>query len=156
MSCAFGFDVGSKLIGVAVGSHLTASARALAAVPMRQGVPDWSVLDRLQREWLPETMVVGLPLTLDGGEQAASGLARRFARLLQQRYAVATALVDERYSSQEAAARFAQARAAGTRKRKQAALVDADAAAVILERWLVQSAVAPPEPTSTPTAKPSP
>lgn len=163
MSCAFGFDVGSKLTGVAVGHKLTASARALATVPMRDGVPDWPVLDRLQREWLPSIMVVGLPLQLDGGEQPASVLARRFAQLLQQRYQVETDLVDERYSSQEAAARFARARAAGTRRRKQGARIDADAAAVILERWLVQTGPAPtrsdldsPIQSQPTTAKPSP
>ncbi|NUR23818.1 MAG: Holliday junction resolvase RuvX, partial [Frateuria sp.] len=36
----------------------------------------------------------------------------------------------------EAARRFASARAAGTRRRRDAAAIDAQAAAVILERWL--------------------
>lgn len=153
MSCAFGFDVGSKRVGVAVGSRLTASARGLAVVAMREGQPDWSELDRLQREWLPDSMVIGLPLTLDGAEQPASQRARRVSRWLHERYQVPVALVDERHSSREAAARFAQARAAGTRKRKHGALVDADAAAVILERWLTQPAHSSAPPTQT--AKPS-
>lgn len=137
MSCAFGFDVGSKLTGVAIGSLLTASARGLDVLPMREGDPDWSRLDRLRAEWLPDTLVVGLPLTLDGEEQAATRNARRFARQLQQRYGgLPVILIDERHSSQEAAQRFAAARAAGTRRRNHAALIDAEAAAVILERWL--------------------
>jgi putative Holliday junction resolvase len=45
-------------------------------------------------------------------------------------------MVDERNSSQEAARRFAAARAAGTRKRRDADVLDAVAAAVIIERWL--------------------
>ncbi|HET7655366.1 MAG TPA: Holliday junction resolvase RuvX, partial [Luteimonas sp.] len=36
MSCVLGFDVGSKLIGVAVGNRITASARALAVVPVHE------------------------------------------------------------------------------------------------------------------------
>ena len=32
MSCLFGFDVGTKIVGVAVGNRLTGTARALAAV----------------------------------------------------------------------------------------------------------------------------
>jgi putative Holliday junction resolvase len=142
MSCALGFDVGSKLIGVAVGNRLTASARALAVVPVRDGQPDWSQLDALRAQWLPDTLVVGLPLALDGAEQPASRGARRFAEQLQKRYAVAVALVDERHSSQEAARRFAGARAAGLRKRRDAATIDAEAAAVILERWLLDPASA--------------
>lgn len=136
MSCVLGFDVGSRLIGVAVGNRVTASARALAAVPVRESGPDWALLDNLQRQWLPDTLIVGLPLAPDGTEQPASRLARRFAEHLRQRYKAPVALVDEQYSSQEAARRFAQARAAGQRRRRDAATIDAEAAAVIVERWL--------------------
>lgn len=139
MSCVLGFDVGSKLIGVAVGNRITGSARALATVAMREGQPDWNELDRLQREWLPATLVIGLPLTLDGNEQPASRLARRFADALTRRYGTETALVDERHSSREAAGRFADARASGLRRRRDGARIDAEAAAVILERWLAES-----------------
>jgi len=44
--------------------------------------------------------------------------------------------VDERASSIEAAQRFAIDRAEGRRKRRDAAALDAVAAAVIVERWL--------------------
>jgi putative Holliday junction resolvase len=144
MSCVLGFDVGSRLIGVAVGNRVTASARALAVVPVHEGGPDWSRLDDLHQQWLPETLVVGLPLALDGTEQPASRLARRFAEHLRQRYKAPVALVDEQHSSQEAAQRFAEGRRAGARRRSDAAAIDAEAAAVILERWLASI----PPPTS--------
>jgi putative Holliday junction resolvase len=136
MSCVFGFDYGSRLIGVAVGNRFTGSARGLAAIAVREGEPDWSTLDTLRNEWLPDTLVVGLPLGLDGEEQPASKGARRFADKLSQRYNLPVQLTDERYSSQEAAQRFASARAAGLKKKRDAATIDAEAAAVILERWL--------------------
>jgi putative holliday junction resolvase len=136
MSCALGFDVGSKLIGVAVGNNVTASARAITTIAMRNDDPDWAALDALRSEWLPDTLVVGLPLTLEGDEQAASKRARRFAERLQERYRVPVMLVDERHSSREAAQRFADARAAGLKRRSAASHIDAEAAAVILERWL--------------------
>ena len=139
MSCVFGFDVGSRLIGVAVGNRFTGSARGLAALAVRDGEPDWSKLDALRREWLPDTLIIGLPLTLDGEEQPASKNARRFADKLVQRYSLPIALTDERYSSQEAAQRFANARAAGLKKKSDAATIDAEAAAVILERWLASA-----------------
>ena len=140
MSCVLGFDVGSRLTGVAVGNAITSSARGLTTVPVRDGEPDWASLDRLRREWLPETLVVGLPLALDGAEQPASRNARRFATQLQQRYELPVVLVDERHSSQEAAQRFAAARAAGLKRRSDAVAIDAEAAAVIVERWLNTSA----------------
>lgn len=136
MSCAFGFDVGSRLTGVAIGNTFTASARALATVTVNDDGPDWNRLDALRQEWLPDTLVVGLPLTLEGAEQPASRRARRFAAQLQQRYSLPVIFVDERHSSREAAQRFAAARAAGLKRRRDAASIDAEAAAVILERWL--------------------
>ncbi|HTM29626.1 MAG TPA: Holliday junction resolvase RuvX [Rhodanobacter sp.] len=136
MSCVLGFDVGSRLTGVAIGNTFTTSARALTTVPVNQDGPDWQRLDALQREWQPDTLVVGLPLTLEGAEQAASRRARHFAAQLQQRYQLPVVLVDERHSSQEAAQRFAAARAVGLKRRRDAANIDAEAAAVILERWL--------------------
>ena len=144
MSCALGFDVGSRITGVAIGNTFTASARALATVAVRDGAPDWPALDALQREWQPASLVVGLPLTLDGGEQPASRRARRFAEQLQARYGTPAMLMDERHSSQEAARRFAAARATGQKRRRDGAAIDAVAAAVILERWL-----ALPAPLST-------
>ncbi|HWU78009.1 MAG TPA: Holliday junction resolvase RuvX [Rhodanobacter sp.] len=136
MSCALGFDVGSRLTGVAIGNTFTATARALTTVAVNQDGPDWGRLDALRQEWGPDTLVVGLPLTLDGAEQAASRRARHFAEQLRQRYHLPVILIDERHSSQEAAQRFAAARAAGLRRRRDAAEIDAEAAAVILERWL--------------------
>ncbi|MDQ6646399.1 MAG: Holliday junction resolvase RuvX [Pseudomonadota bacterium] len=136
MSCVFGFDVGSRITGVAIGNTFTASARALTTLPVREGQPDWPRLDTLRQEWLPDTLVVGLPLTLEGAEQPASRRARQFANQLHERYQLPVVLVDERHSSQEAARRFASARAAGLKRRRDAANIDAEAAAVILEHWL--------------------
>ncbi|GLQ95857.1 Holliday junction resolvase RuvX [Dyella mobilis] len=143
MSCALGFDVGSKLIGVAVGNRLTASARGITTIAMRDDVPDWPALDSLRSEWQPDALVVGLPLTLEGDEQPASKRARRFAEHLQERYQVPVLLIDERNSSREASQRFAHARAAGLKRRRDATQIDAEAAAVILERWLHETAGVP-------------
>ena len=143
MSCVLGFDVGSKLTGVAVGNRFTTSARALTTIAVRDGEPDWHRLDALHKEWLPDTLIVGLPLTLDGGEQPASRTARRFAGQLQKRYGLPVAFVDERHSSQDAAERFAEARAAGLKRRRDAVTIDAEAAAVIVERWLLETPAAP-------------
>jgi putative holliday junction resolvase len=139
MGCLLGFDVGTKVVGVAVGNRLTGTARALAALPVRDGTPDWQSLDNLRREWLPDELVVGLPLDNDGKEQPMTRTARRFAQQLTERYGIAVAFADERMSSQEAARRFAAGRAAGTRKRSDAKSIDAEAAAVILESYLLQS-----------------
>jgi putative Holliday junction resolvase len=134
--CVLGFDFGARRIGVASGNHVVATARPLPALTSVAGKPDWPRIDALLAEWQPEALVVGLPLTLDGGEQAITRGARGFAEALGQRSGLAVHLVDERHTSQEAARRFAAQRASGSARRRDAANIDSLAAAVILESWL--------------------
>ena len=131
-----GFDVGARRIGVAVGSAFGNGARAIAVIDVRDGMPDWPRIERLYREWRPDGLVVGDPMTLDGGDQPIRARARAFAHALRERFGLPVAMIDERNSSQEAAQRFAAGRAEGRRKRRDADLLDAEAAAVIVERWL--------------------
>ena len=131
-----GFDVGSRRIGVAVGSGFGHGARALAVIDVHAHGPDWVAIDRLHKQWRPDGLVVGDPMALDGGDQPIRGIAHAFAAELRARYALPVVLVDERSSSIEAAQRFAEDRAEGRRKRRDAAVLDAVAAAVIVERWL--------------------
>ena len=131
-----GFDAGQRRIGVAVGSAFGAGARPVAVVDVHGGGPDWRQVERLVREWRPDGLVVGDPMTLDGGDQPIRRFAQGFARELAARFRLPVVMVDERNSSQEAARRFAAERAEGRRKRRDAELLDADAAAVIVERWL--------------------
>lgn len=136
--CVLGFDVGARRTGVAVGNTLSMTARAIAVLAVNEGVPDWNDCDRLLREWAPQLLVVGEPLTLDGEVQPATARARRFARAIEQRYRLPIQMVDERSSSREADRRFAAARSEGRAKRSHAELLDALAAQIILERWLGQ------------------
>jgi putative pre-16S rRNA nuclease len=141
-----GFDVGARRIGVAVASAFGHGARALAVVDVHAAGPDWPAIDRLHGAWRPDGLVVGDPMTLDGGDQPIRGVAHAFAAQLCARYALPVVLVDERASSIEAAQRFAADRAQGRRKRRDAAALDAMAAAVILERWLAAPRDAVPLP----------
>ncbi|HLM53932.1 MAG TPA: Holliday junction resolvase RuvX [Pseudoxanthomonas sp.] len=130
-----GFDVGARRIGVAVGSAFGAGARALAVVDVHAGRPDWPAIDRLRQQWRPDGLVVGDPMTLEGGDQPIRARAHAFAQELRTRYGLPVVLVDERSSSIEAAQRFANDRAEGRKRRRDAAALDAVAAAVIVERW---------------------
>jgi putative Holliday junction resolvase len=131
-----GFDVGARRIGVAVGSAFGHGARALAVIDVHADHIDWPTIDRLHKEWRPDGLVVGDPMTLDGGDQPIRQRAHAFARELQARYQLPVVLMDERSSSLEAAQRFALDRSEGRRRRRDAAALDAVAAAVIVERWI--------------------
>jgi putative Holliday junction resolvase len=136
ITTVIGFDYGARRIGVALGNRISGSARALDVVGNGAGGPDWKRIETLIREWRPDAVLVGLPLTLDSGEQSNSHAARAFAAEMQTRHRLPAIMVDERLSSREAAHRFAARRASGTAKRKDAAGLDAVAAEVIVEQWL--------------------
>lgn len=131
-----GFDVGARRIGIAVGSAFGHGARALAVVDVHANGPDWAMIDRLRKEWRPDGIIVGDPMTLEGGDQPIRQRAHAFARELHARYRLPVVLVDERHSSIEAAERFASDRSEGRKRRRDADALDAVAAAVIIERWL--------------------
>jgi putative Holliday junction resolvase len=129
------FDFGLRRIGVAVGQATTCTASSLKTV--RNGrEPDWPALDRLVEEWRPERLVVGLPLGPEGDETDMSKAARRFGATLAQRYALAVDYADERLTSRAAEQRFAELRAEGGLRRRDADQLDAISAQIILENWL--------------------
>ncbi len=139
-----GIDVGTQVIGIAVGSTLTGAARPLASIPAQPEEAFWHALVKLEREWQPFGYAVGLPLTIEGAEQPISKRARKFAAELTFRLKKPAILIDERSSTRNAKALFAEKRALGQARRKQAQAVDAWAAAVILERHLIELSSARP------------
>ncbi len=134
-----GFDYGGRRIGVAVGNTFTGDARALSVVGNGDNGVDWPRVESVVRDWRPNALLVGLPLMLDGSEQANSRAARGFAASLLERYHLPVHMVDERLSSIEASQRFADRRARGQTRRKNASELDAIAAQVIVETWLKET-----------------
>ncbi|MGH8253034.1 MAG: Holliday junction resolvase RuvX [Steroidobacteraceae bacterium] len=131
------FDFGLRRIGVASGDAITRTAAPLKAVGHGDSGPDWAAIERLLSDYRPAMLVVGFPYNEDGSAGSMAAAASAFATALAQRFGIDVARVDERYSSQEAAAELKQRRASGARRRRvQRADVDSVAAAIILERWL--------------------
>ncbi|MDB6082186.1 MAG: putative Holliday junction resolvase YggF [Gammaproteobacteria bacterium] len=134
------FDFGRRRIGVACGDTLSRSATPLTGVANTATGPRWDVIDSLIRDWQPALIVVGLPYNVDGSESGMSEAVRSFAGDLGRRYALPVHFADERYSSLEAETRLKMERGSGLRRRRVAKEdIDAAAACVILERWLIES-----------------
>ena len=93
------FDFGTLHIGVAVGQTVTSTATPLQELRARDGVPDWSLIETLVREWRPALLLVGLPLNMDDSDNHITTRARRFARQLHGRSRIRTLLIDERLTS---------------------------------------------------------
>lgn len=134
------FDFGRRRIGVAAGQAVTGTASPVDTVAARAGEPDWSAIDRAVRDWAPVALVVGIPVHMDGSEQAGTRQARAFARRLGERYRLPVHEADERLSSREAEGLIASARRDGGRRRTRRGDVDRMAASLILERWLAEHA----------------
>lgn len=134
-----GFDFGLRRIGVAVGQTMTRTASPLAVVRHGQA-PDWGAIAALVAEWRPVALVVGLPLGREGEETDMSKAARAFGTELMHRHDKPVFYCDERLTSRAAEQGFASRRAEGRARRRDAAMLDAVAAGIILENWLTGSA----------------
>jgi len=133
------FDFGTKRIGIASGDTLTRGARPRGAISNGPNGPDWVALQKHLDDLRPARLAVGEPYNADGSASPLTAKARRFAAELQKRCSLPVDLVDERWSSQDAEERLRNARASGLKTRRvSAADVDAEAAAVILERWFTR------------------
>ena len=127
------FDFGLKQIGVAVGNSLLGTTQPLAVLAAKDGIPDWDSVAALYQEWKPDLVLVGDPINMDDTVSELATSARRFARRLEGRMGVQTALVDERLSSFEVKR---QQRAAGHRGNYKRQPVDSLAAELLLKDYL--------------------
>lgn len=88
-----------------------------------------------------ETLVVGLPSRLDGSDNEMTSRVREFATALGHLTGLSVVFQDERLTSREAESRLALTRK-GWRARKT--LIDAAAAAIILQDYLDSTSARPP------------
>ena len=127
ITTVIGFDFGTDWIGTAVGQTLTGRANPLTAVRAN----DWAAIERLLGEWQPQQLVVGLPLSMRGNPQEISDRAERFARRLEGRFGIRTAMVDERLTTREA-----WQIALESPQKKTKPEIDSLSAVLITESWL--------------------
>ncbi|ALG69134.1 Holliday junction resolvase RuvX [Beggiatoa leptomitoformis] len=133
------FDYGTRRIGVAVGQTFTASARPLVVIPCdKYNEPDWVKIHALIQEWLPQRLIVGVPLTV-GVSSETTIAARHFSEALQARYNLPVDLIDETLSSVAAEQALSERFSAKSKSRTKPG-IDAVAAQVILETWFVEHA----------------
>ncbi len=130
-----GFDFGTKRIGIAIAQEVTGTANPLTTITAVKHKPDWNSISKIIEEWQPDLLVIGLPLHMDGTEQAMTQSARRFSNQLNGRYQIPIALMDERLSSNEAESIIIEQ--SGSRSLFQdKAQIDMISAQLILQSWM--------------------
>lgn len=131
---AAGLDIGTVRIGVAVSDPSGTLAHPRETVSAR---PPEAALDRIVtvlREAEVETVVVGLPIDLEGREGRSVRMVRMFIRALTKRAPDLRVIEwDERLTSVAAERALTGADVSRARRRR---IVDQVAAAMILQGWL--------------------
>jgi len=130
-----GFDFGQKRIGVAIGNNISKSAQALITIESTSSNQKFEVIQKIMDEWQPVSIVVGVPFNVDGSEHKVTNLCKKFAKQLEQKYALPIYLIDERYTSIEASYEI-QDKKIDLKKKKL--LIDRIAAKIILQSYLDQ------------------
>jgi putative Holliday junction resolvase len=128
-----GLDVGRATIGLALADDVLRTARPLKTLRRAGAEQDLAALRKVVEEFEVTRAVVGLPVHMNGSEGDSARLARGFAARVGEALGLPVELEDERLSTFEAAGRL---RAQGLDARAQREVIDAEAAAVILQGWL--------------------
>ncbi|MEM9669478.1 MAG: Holliday junction resolvase RuvX [Pseudomonadota bacterium] len=125
-----GIDPGTKTLGLAICDGLRLIASPLKTIERTKLKPDLTALFEVYDSRNVTGIVLGLPLNMDGSEGARAQSARAFARNLLNARNVPIAFQDERMSSAQAERAMLEADLSRARR---AELIDASAAAVILQ-----------------------
>jgi putative holliday junction resolvase len=125
-----GLDLGSKTIGVAASDPDRRLAAPVETVARKKFTIDAARLIALAHERKAAGFVLGLPINMDGSEGPRAQSTRAFARSLARLTTLPIALWDERLST---VAVERELIAADASRRRRAAVIDAHAAAYILQ-----------------------
>ena len=130
---ALGIDHGDARIGIAATEDFGILAHPVETIDRAKTEPSErsAHLAELRRI---HTLVVGLPLRMDGSEGNSAAKVRAFADLLRARIpTIPLVFVDESLSTSNAAAKL---REAGRNARQQKSVIDQAAAVEILNTWM--------------------
>ncbi len=143
MGRLLGVDLGARRVGIAVADTATGSVRPLVTLRRTDEERDAALIGRLAQEQGATSLVVGLPLDMDGSEGAQAALTRAWAEAVAKRVGLPLSLRDERLTSVTAEARLGRPRRGTsggppTRRARAAyrARVDREAAVGILQAEL--------------------
>ena len=108
-------------------------ATPYAAIQRRDQEKDIATIVKIVKEEEVRQVIVGLPLSLDGGIGPQAEVTLVFFKALEAICPVPTDTWDERYSTAEAEQRLIEAGVSPSRNKSR---IDASAAAVILQSYL--------------------
>ena len=130
---ALGIDHGDARIGIAATDDFGILAHPVETIDCKKVEAVERIVQLVQLRGI-RTLVVGLPLRMDGSEGDAAAKVRAFASQLHERIGtVPLVFVDETLTTSSAATKL---REAGRNARKQKPVIDQAAAVEILNLWM--------------------
>ncbi len=130
---ALGVDHGDARIGIAATDEFGIMAHPVETVPTTGRDPIARIAEIVAMRKI-KTLVVGLPLRLDGSEGTSAIKVRKFAKLLSDALpALPMVFVDETYTTATASEKL---REAGRKAHQQKHIIDQVAAVEILNLWM--------------------
>ena len=135
MKRALGLDVGSKTIGVAVTDEVGIAAHPVKVIQRAGSATDVSAIQTLVAELDIGSVIVGMPYELSGRIGHRGKRVQEFANALRAGLPAAVELheQDERFTTAEATRVLLDA---DLSRDKRKAVIDQQAAALILQAWL--------------------
>jgi putative Holliday junction resolvase len=130
---ALGIDHGDARIGIAATDDFGILAHPVETIDRAKTDAIGRIVQLVSLRKI-RTLVVGLPLRMDGGEGASSIKVRKFAKELRERLPdLPVIFVDETLTTSSASAKL---REAGKKAKKQKGIIDQAAAVEILNAWM--------------------
>jgi len=128
-----GLDIGFKTIGIAMSDELGLTAQGLKTI-IRKGLEeDFSEISQLISQFRVETIVVGLPINMNGTLGKQAEIVLHWIKDLEERISVPVVTWDERLSTVEANRTLLQADLSRAKRKK---VIDKLAASLILQGYL--------------------
>ncbi len=132
LSRVLGLDPGERRIGVALSDSIGMIAQPHVVLDRRE-VDALEEIRRICADYEVETVVIGLPRSLSGGEGPSAAMARELAAAVGEVTGCEIEFFDERFTTVQAESALLEG---GMRRRKRRETVDKVAAAMMLQGYL--------------------
>ena len=126
-------DTGEKRIGVAVSDPLGIIAQGVTVITRKDPETDLNEIKRIVEEYKADSVVIGMPINMDGTKGKSAEKVNEFVEILKGRLSIPVYTYDERLSTKESE-KFLISADVSRKKRKQ--VIDKMAAQLILESYL--------------------
>lgn len=126
-------DIGDVRIGIATSDMLGIIASGYETYTRKGGEQDYAYITAFCKERQVDTLIVGLPVNMDGTEGDRAKKTRAFAQELQTYSGIKTVFQDERLTTVQAERLLIEG---GVRREKRKQVIDKVAATIILQSYL--------------------